>query len=54
VKLTVITQLRKYVDAASNIGHAAVPITISEAVVAKVVGFPLLGIAVIGPRQVLS
>lgn len=51
---TAITQLAKWVDPASNVGDAAVPITISETVVAKVVGFPPLGFSVIGSRSVLS
>jgi hypothetical protein len=46
---TAITQLAKYVGPASNIGDAAVPITIYATIVAKVGGLLLLGISVIGP-----
>jgi hypothetical protein len=42
-----MTQLVKYVGPTSNIGDAAVPITISATVVANVVGFAPLGFFVI-------
>ena len=52
---TAITQRAELVDPTSNVvGDAAVPITRSAVVVAKVVGFPPLGFVVIGLRPVLS
>ena len=51
---TAIIRLAKLVDPSSDVGDAAVPITISQTVVAKVVGFSRLRFSVIGLRPVLS